>query len=42
LHHLRARYRVILRDEVSQTVENADDVNDEIRYLCAVLATSGF
>jgi DNA-directed RNA polymerase specialized sigma24 family protein len=42
LHHLRARYRVILRDEVSQTVENAEDVNDEIRYLCAVLATSGF
>lgn len=42
LHHLRARYRIILRDEVSQTVENADDVNDEIRYLCAVLATSGF
>ena len=41
LHHLRSRYRVILRDEVSQTVENANDVNDEIRYLCAVLATSG-
>jgi DNA-directed RNA polymerase specialized sigma24 family protein len=42
LHHLRARYRIILRDEVSQTVENAEDVDDEIRYLCAVLATSGF
>ena len=42
LHHLRARYRIILRDEVSQTVENAEEVNDEIRYLCSVLATSGF
>jgi len=42
LYHLRARYRIILRDEVSQTVENAEDVNEEIRYLCAVLATSGF
>ncbi len=42
LHHLRARYRIILRDEVSETVENAEDVDDEIRYLCAVLATSGF
>jgi len=42
LHHLRARYRVILRDEISQTVENVDDVNDEIHYLCAVLAMSGF
>jgi len=41
LHHLRARYRIFLREEVSQTVENAEDVDDEIRYLCAVLATSG-
>jgi len=42
LYHLRARYRIILREEVSQTVEKAEDVNEEIRYLCAVLATSGF
>jgi DNA-directed RNA polymerase specialized sigma24 family protein len=42
LHHLRARYRVILRYEVSQTVENPEDVDGEIRYLCAVLAASGF
>ena len=38
LHHLRERYRAILRDEVAQTVENADEVDDEIRYLCAALA----
>jgi DNA-directed RNA polymerase specialized sigma24 family protein len=42
LHHLRARYRTILRDEVSQTVNKTEDVQDEIHYLCAVLATSGF
>ena len=40
LHNLRQRYRWLLRDEVSQTVENPTDVDDEIRYLCAVLATS--
>jgi len=38
---LRARYRAILRDEVSQTVEGEAEVDDEIRYLCAVLATAG-
>jgi len=39
LHTMRQRYRSLLRDEVSQTVENAADVDDEIRYLCAILAT---
>src|SRR5215813_2302737 len=39
LHNMRQRYRSLLRDEVSQTVENAADVDDEIRYLCAILAT---
>jgi DNA-directed RNA polymerase specialized sigma24 family protein len=37
LHHLRERYRSILREEVSQTVETPAQVDDEIRYLCAVL-----
>ncbi len=41
LHYLRGRYRSILREEVSQTVEAAADVDDEIRYLCEVLAGSG-
>ena len=41
LHHFRARYRSILRDEISQTVETAADVDDETRYLCEVLASSG-
>lgn len=39
LHNMRQRYRSLLRDEVSQTVEDPADVNDEIRYLCASLAT---
>jgi RNA polymerase sigma-70 factor (ECF subfamily) len=39
LHNMRERYRSLLRDEVSQTVDDSADVDDEIRYLCASLAT---
>jgi RNA polymerase sigma factor (sigma-70 family) len=39
LHNMRQRYRSLLRDEVSQTVDDSADVDDEIRYLCASLAT---
>lgn len=39
LHNLRQRYRWLLRDEVAHTVNNPVDVDDEIRHLCAVLAT---
>src|SRR6266568_5212325 len=39
LHNMRQRYRSLVRDEVSQTVEDPSDVDDEIRYLCASLAT---
>ena len=39
LHNMRQRYRSLLRDEVSQTVQEPADVDDEIRYLCASLAT---
>jgi len=39
LHNMRQRYRSLLRAEVSRTVENPADVDDEIRYLCATLAT---
>jgi RNA polymerase sigma-70 factor (ECF subfamily) len=38
LHKMRQRYRALLRDEVSRTVENPADVDDEIRHLCAALA----
>jgi RNA polymerase sigma factor (sigma-70 family) len=39
LHKMRERYRSLLRAEVSRTVENPAEVDDEIRYLCAALAT---
>ena len=39
LHNMRQRFRSLLRDEVSQTVEDPANVDDEIRYLCASLAT---
>ena len=40
MHNLRQRYRWLLRDEVAHIVQDPADVNDEIRYLCAVLAES--
>jgi DNA-directed RNA polymerase specialized sigma24 family protein len=40
LHNMRQRYRSLLRVEVSKTVEDPADVEDEIRYLCASLATA--
>ena len=38
LHKMRERYRSLLRAEVSRTVKNPAEVDDEIRYLCAALA----
>jgi len=38
LHNLRRRYRWLIYEEVSQTLENPRDVENEIRYLCATLA----
>jgi RNA polymerase sigma-70 factor (ECF subfamily) len=40
LHNLRQRYRSLLREEVAQTVRDPADVDDEIRHLCAVLASA--
>ncbi|MEY2487751.1 MAG: hypothetical protein QOH39_3399 [Verrucomicrobiota bacterium] len=39
LHSLRARFRTILREEVSDTVDHPAEIDDEIRYLCAALAS---
>ena len=39
VHQLRKRYRTILREEVADTIENPEDLEDELRYLCAALAT---
>jgi RNA polymerase sigma factor (sigma-70 family) len=38
LHHFRARYRLLLREEIAKTVESEANVDDEIRYLCATLS----
>jgi RNA polymerase sigma factor (sigma-70 family) len=38
LVRLRARYRAILREEVRATVREATEVDEELRYLCRVLA----
>src|ERR1700730_921065 len=35
---LRARYRTILRDEVRGTVEEPSQIDEELRYLCRVMA----
>src|SRR5437016_12959311 len=40
VHQLRQRYRALLRNEVAQTVEKPEDVDEELRYLCAALAAA--
>ncbi len=40
VQQLRGRYRALLRREVALTVETEAEVDDEIRYLCKVLASS--
>lgn len=39
LHQLRRRYRQLLRAEVAKTIENPQEIDEELRYLCSVLAT---
>ena len=40
VHQLRRRYRALLREEVAQTVERPDEIDDELRYLCVALAAA--
>jgi RNA polymerase sigma factor (sigma-70 family) len=40
VHRLRQRYRALLREEVAQTVEKPDEIDDELRYLCSALAAA--
>ena len=37
IHRLRQRYRKLLRDAIAETVSNEADLEDEMRYLIAVL-----
>jgi RNA polymerase sigma-70 factor (ECF subfamily) len=39
IHQFRKRFRTLLREEVAKTIENPDDIEDEIRYLCAALSS---
>ena len=39
LHRLRQRYRLLLRDEIAQTVAAPGDVEDELRHFITVLQT---
>lgn len=40
VHRLRVRYGEVLRERVAQTVAAPEDIQDEVRYLRAVLAAS--
>jgi RNA polymerase sigma factor (sigma-70 family) len=40
LHNLRRRYRWYLYNEVARTVDNPAEIEDEIRHLCAALASA--
>jgi HEAT repeat protein len=37
VHRLRQRYRELIREEIAQTVSSASEVDEEIRYLLAVI-----
>jgi len=40
VHQMRRRYRELLREEVARTVEKCEEVDEELRYLCATLAAA--
>jgi RNA polymerase sigma factor (sigma-70 family) len=40
VHRLRERYRALLREEVGKTVGGENEIDDELRYLCAALSAS--
>jgi RNA polymerase sigma-70 factor (ECF subfamily) len=40
VHQMRVRYRALLREEVGLTVEKPDEIDDELRYLCAALSAT--
>jgi RNA polymerase sigma-70 factor (ECF subfamily) len=39
IHRMRKRYGMLLRREISRTVENPEDVDEELRYLITVAAS---
>jgi RNA polymerase sigma-70 factor (ECF subfamily) len=41
VHRMRKQYRHLLREEISQTMAEGSDVEEELRYLLAILSTPG-
>jgi RNA polymerase sigma-70 factor (ECF subfamily) len=39
IHRLRRRFREILREEISNTISDPGEVQEEIRYLMTIVAT---
>ena len=39
VHRMRRRYRELFREEIAQTVAGPGEVEDELKYLFAVLST---
>lgn len=40
VHQMRVRYRALLREEVGLTVEKPNEIDEELRYLCAALSAT--
>jgi len=40
IYRMRQRYRVLLRDQVRQTVADSAEIDEELRHLCGSLAAS--
>jgi RNA polymerase sigma-70 factor (ECF subfamily) len=40
VHQMRRRYRSLIREEVAKTVEKPDEIDDELRSLCAALSAA--
>ncbi len=39
VQRMRRRYHPLFREEIAQTVASADEVEEELRHLCAVLGS---
>ena len=37
LHEMRERYRGLLREEVADTLDEGESIDEEVRYLCGIL-----
>ena len=42
IHSFRQRYRALLREEVAQTVRRPEEIDEELRYLCAALSAAEY